>query len=106
MGRPRFTIRVALAVTTLAAVLSWQGGIVWQRRVAMRDSGHTFKVALPAPGFIKPEELARVNILRQLLGDTAIQYVYVTGGRDEQEENARMTNLFSEARVEISTMVW
>ena len=97
MPRPRFTLRVILAVTAIAAVMAWQYSIVLRRRVAM-DSEHRFILATPAPGY-DPHNLATINPLRELLGDQPVQFIYVDSGDDAADDMERLKVLFPEAGI-------
>jgi hypothetical protein len=104
MPRPRFTLRTALVATAIVAVLAWQGGIVWQRKAAMREIQHTFILA--ADRHADPAKLARITPLRRLLGDRAIQIIWVMPGENEGEDITRLRILFPEARVDSGSYVW
>ena len=100
MPRPRFTLRVVLVVTTIAAVLAWQYSIVLKRRAAMR-SDHEFILERWSP--TAPSHAgATVNPIRALLGDEPVRYIYLRlDGRAWQQERDRIQRLFPEAKVEI-----
>lgn len=97
MPRPRFTLRVVLAVTALAAVLAWQGGIVIQRKWAM-ESGQTFILASEAPGDPVAEKRT-VNAFRAWLGDRPVRFIYVEVKGDATQTINGLQRLFPEAQV-------
>lgn len=90
-------MRVLLVLMALAAVLAWQWSIVIKRRTAM-SSGPEFVMAGRVPG--QPHvEVPRVNLLRELLGDHAIRYIFVLPQGDWEREIAKLRILFPEAKV-------
>jgi hypothetical protein len=100
MPRPRFTLRVALALTAIVAVLAWQGSIVWQRKAAMSGSEHTFILNRYVPG--QPAgHRPTVNALRALLGDEPVQTIYLAPGKISESERDRLQRIFPEAHIEV-----
>jgi hypothetical protein len=97
MPRPRFTLRVALAVTAIVAVVAWQGGIAYKRRAALtrvRASAN----AIVITGNEATDLEMRLNPLRKIAGDQSIRQIIIrkeTSG-DEMDSLAR---LFPEARI-------
>ena len=90
MRLPRFNLRVALALTTVAAYVAWQVGMVYQRKAAMRGD-HVFVLERDGGGGINP--------IRALLGDEPVRYVYIVPLGDYQSDTARLAYLFPEAEV-------
>lgn len=94
MPRPRFTLRVVLAVTVIVALLAWQGGLVYQRRATierMRARGvHTHL------GNAAVDLQARLNPIRKLMGDESVRILYVPNDLP-QDEVASFSTLFPEA---------
>jgi hypothetical protein len=97
MPRPRFTLRVALAVTAIAAFLAWQGGFVVQRHWARR-SGAVFVMAREAPPALSGEPI-KLNFIRAFLGDEPVRFVYVEPKGDVEQRVAGLRRLFPEAQV-------
>jgi hypothetical protein len=97
MPRPRFTLRVALAVTAIVAVVAWQVGAVMQRRWAMK-SGPIFILAREAPGDPSPERRT-VNFFRAYLGDEPVRFIYVEPKGDAEQTIAGLKRLFPEAQI-------
>jgi hypothetical protein len=89
MPRPRFTLRVALALTAIVAYVAWQVGMVQQRKAAMRGT-HVF---------VTDRSGAGINPIRALLGDEPVRYVYIVPLGDYQNDSARLDHLFPEAEV-------
>ena len=100
MPRPRFTMRVALAVTAIVAVLAWQGGIVWQRKAAMVNSEHKFIHETSITG-APAGDRQRVNFLRSLMGDEPVRQIYMVPGEDWKTEQVRLQGLFPEATIDV-----
>ena len=100
MPRPRFNLRVVLAVTAIVAVAAWQYSIVPRRRAAMEADRHTFILALPLPGVPEPPGMAKISSWREFLGDRAVQSIYVEAGADKASEVARLQKLFPEAEID------
>lgn len=96
MPRPRFTIRVALAITAIVAYVAWQVGMVRQRKAAMEGT-HVFVMAREsaAPDGSEP----RVNPIRALLGDDPVRFVYIVPIGDYEQDAKRLAHLFPEASV-------
>lgn len=97
MPRPRFNLRVVLAVTAILAVLAWQAGIVVQRHWARR-SGAVFVMAREGPPALSGEPI-RLNFLRAFLGDEPVRFVYVEPKGDVEQRVAGLRRLFPEAQV-------
>lgn len=97
MSRPHFTIRLILIVTTIAAVLAWQFGGVWHRRVALK-SGPTFVLAREAPGESQ-QAIPTVSAFRAFLGDEPVRFIYVAPEGDYEAQAAGLRRLFPEAQV-------
>lgn len=97
---PRFTMRIALAVTAIVAIFAWQGGIVWQRKAAMRDSPRTFLLDAFIPGEPNTER-HRVNFLRALMGDEPVHLIYQVPDNDWEVEQIRLQGLFPKATIEV-----
>ncbi len=99
MPRPRFTLRVILAITAIVAVLAWQGGIVVQRKAAM-DAQHAFIIATPVQG----QDAPTINPLRELFGDKPILLIYVDPKNATDDEMERLNRLFPEALITLLPM--
>jgi hypothetical protein len=97
MPRPRFTLRVVLAVTAIVAVMAWQVGIVLQRKWAM-ESGQIFILASEAPGDPVAEKRT-VNTFRTWLGDKPVRFIYVETKGDATQTINGLQRLFPEAQV-------
>jgi hypothetical protein len=89
MPRPRFTLRVILALTAVAAYVAWQVGMVQQRKAAMKGT-HVFVLDRSGAG---------INPIRALFGDEPIRYVYIVPLGDYQSDSSRLAHLFPEAEV-------
>ena len=90
MRLPRFSLRVALALTTVAAYIAWQVGMVHQRKAAMRGD-HVFVLERDGGGDISP--------IRALLGDEPVRYVHIFPLGDYRSDTARLAHVFPEAEV-------
>lgn len=90
MPRPRFTLRVILALTAVVAYLAWQVGMVQQRKAAMSGT-HVFVMNL--------SPRAGVNPIRAVLGEELVRYVYIVPLGDYTSDTARLAHLFPEAEV-------
>ncbi|BBO33634.1 hypothetical protein [Lacipirellula parvula] len=97
MPRPRFTLRLALALVAIAAFPLWQLSIVRQRREAM-SSGPAFIAAIESPNLLGKASPS-VNTFRELLGDKPIRYVYIPLEGDWKTKKAMVQRLFPEAEV-------
>ena len=95
MPRPRVTLRVALAVMTIGAVLAWQYSIVLRRREAM-ESPHAIFLLVPASQSHSP---VNVSKLRELLGDRAVQFIYVLPEEADNVDVSRLATVFPEAKI-------
>jgi hypothetical protein len=97
MPRPRFTLRVALAVTAIVAVLAWQGSIVYQRRAALtrvRASAN----AIVITGNEATDLEMRLNPLRKFAGDQSIRQIIIRKETSDDELDS-LARLFPEARI-------
>ena len=104
MPRPRFTLRVALVVTMIVAVVAWQGSMVQQRRAAM-NSDHIFILQRHSPPATSGVASASVNPLRAFLGDEPVRFIFLRfNDREWQVERDRIKWLFPEARIEMGTV--
>ncbi|MBA4107309.1 MAG: hypothetical protein C0485_16310 [Pirellula sp.] len=90
MPRPRFTLRVILAVTAIVAYLAWQVSIVQQRKAAMTGT-HEFVVNMSPRAGVDP--------IRAILGDQPVRYVYILPIDDYTSDTDRLAHLFPEAEV-------
>ncbi|MBA4104960.1 MAG: hypothetical protein C0485_04300 [Pirellula sp.] len=97
MPRPRFTLRVMLAVTAIAAVVAWQGGIVYQRRSALSRVRRSVANSVIGGNQVMDLEM-RLNPIRKLMGDESIRLIII---RDDASgvEVESLKELFPEARV-------
>jgi hypothetical protein len=89
MPRPRFTLRVILALAAIVDYVAWQVGMVQQRKAAMKGT-HVFALDRSGTG---------INPTRALLGDEPIRYVYIVPLGDYQSDSARLGHLVPEAEV-------
>jgi len=97
MTRPRFTLRVVLVVTAIAAVVAWQGGIAYKRRAALtrvRDSVN----AIVITGNDATDLEMRLNPLRRFAGDQSIRQIIIRKEMTDDEMDA-LRRLFPEARI-------
>jgi hypothetical protein len=102
--RPSFSLRTLLVLVALfCGWLAWERHLVLQRRAA-RERFTRHEVTLlaaaewsPLPGSA-PLERATIPVVRRLLGDEAVQIIYVPRTFD-QSESERAARLFPEARV-------
>jgi hypothetical protein len=70
----------------------------------MRDLPHTFILAGEF-GFA-PNKVNSLNPLRRLLGDRAVELIWVTPGKSAEKDLHRLRELFPEAEVDSSAFVW
>ena len=96
MPRPRFTLRVVLAVMTIVAVVAWQAGIVKQRRAAL---DRLEVVNFPPPAQYMEGFHGRWLIsIRRYFGDRPFAIIY-TPNEATTAEIDRMKSLFPEADI-------
>jgi hypothetical protein len=97
MPRPRFTLRVVLAVTAIVAVVAWQGGIAYKRRAALTRIRASANATVITGNEATDLEM-RLNPLRKFAGDKSIRQIIVRKAisHDEMDSLAR---LFPEARI-------
>ena len=97
MPRPRFTLRVALAVTTLVAVVAWQGGIVFQRRTALTKVRRSITNRV-TPGNATTDLEMRLNPIRKFMGDESIRSIFICDDATDVEAES-LKELLPEARI-------
>jgi hypothetical protein len=98
MSRPRLTIRMALVLTAVAAVVAWQGSVAQRRKQALHDAMGYANVTV-IPGDRGPGSRNRPNAIRQLFGDESIRSIFLSKEVPEVELQ-RLKRLFPEAQVE------
>ena len=97
MPRPRFTLRVVLAVTVIVALLAWQGGIAYQRRAALTKVRASANAIVTAGNATTDLEM-RLNPIRKFFGDESIRRITIR--RDiSDDEFESLSRLFPEASV-------
>lgn len=98
MSRPRFTLRMALVLTAVAAVVAWQGSIVQRRKAALHDAmGYANVTVIPGDRGVGSRN--RPNAIRQLFGDESIRSIFLSTEVPDAEIE-RLRRLFPEAEVE------
>ena len=97
MPRPRFTLRVALVVTAIVAVVAWQGGIVYQRKAAPKKVRASRRPVV-IPGNVATDLEMRLDPIRKMMGDESIRRIHI---RDElpEAELKSLQELFPEATI-------
>jgi hypothetical protein len=109
MPRLRFTLRVVLVVTAIAAVVAWQYGTVLKRKESLRFARGISLSTIErmssdwADGHHRPAYAP--NVLRRLLGDEAYGVVLLQPSCTD-EELARSVDLFPEALVQRAPYSW
>ncbi|BBO36489.1 hypothetical protein [Lacipirellula parvula] len=98
MTRPRFTLRMALVLTAVAAAVAWQGSVVQRRKGALHDAMGYANVTV-IPGDRGAGSRNRPNAIRQLFGDESILSIFLSKEVPEAEVE-RLRRLFPEAEVE------
>jgi hypothetical protein len=100
MPRLSFTLRVALILTAIVAVVLWQASIVQRRKAAMQGAQPvTFVLAVRQPG--DSTAPPKLNPLRELIGDRPVSRIDVLAVAGCEATAERLARLFPEAQVEI-----
>ena len=97
MPRPRFTLRVALAVTAIVAVVAWQGGIAYKRRAALTRIRASANATVITGNEATDLEM-RLNPLRKFVGDQSIHQIIIRKETSDDELDS-LARLFPEARI-------
>ena len=109
MPRPRFTLRVALAVTAIVAVLAWQGSIVLKRNQRLRTARSHSLVEMKRLNKEWTDRNHRPdyapNFFRRMLGDEDLALIQLQPSCTD-EELERTADLFPEAAVQRAMFSW
>lgn len=98
MSRSRFSLRMALVLTAVAAMVAWQGSVVQRRKQALHDAMGYANVTV-IPGDRGTGSRNRPNAIRQLFGDESIRSIFLSKEVPDTEIE-RLERLFPEAQVE------
>ena len=109
MPRPRFTLRVALVVTAIVAVVAWQGSIVLRRNQRLRTARSHSLVEMKRLHKEWTDRNHRPdyapNFFRRMLGDEDLALIQLQPSCTDGELQ-RTADLFPEATVQRAMFSW
>lgn len=100
MVRPRFTLRVVLVVTTIAAIALAQYPLVLRRKHALKEIDNYMVDSGFSNELLKP---LGVNPIRRLCGDVPVRVIYLPPST-AAERIAEIGRLFPEAYIRVAAL--